>query len=160
MDGSATPAGEKCAAHLHATAARLTLSLKGMQELDLFAEQEDEWQEAMPRLVEAWQQSVNWYATPEENAAWQQFDQGCEAFLSPYLEADENGETDLGVWPSGIPAAPDEHEGEGALWEIARREVASGPEQDIRRRIASAVLFRLFLARLARRFARVDEVKA
>ena len=127
-----------------------------VEQLERFEEREDECQAAFPRLVEQWQHSINWRATPEENAVWDRFDQECGTFLVPYLDACENDKVDLGVWPSGIPAAPDEHEHEGALWEIAGREVAIGPELDLRRRIAYAVLFRLSMARLSRRFSQTN----
>ena len=124
-----------------------------VEELERFDEREDEWREAMPRLVEAWQRACGWYATPEENAAWQQFVEDCEAWLSRYVEAEDAGRVDLAVWPADIPAAPDEHEYEGALLEVAQREVASGAEQNLRREAAKDVLFALFQARLSRRFA-------
>ena len=124
-----------------------------VEELDVLSGRDDECTPAMQRLIEQWQQSCGWHATPEEKAAWQQFVEGCEAWLSRYVEAEDSGEADLSVWPSDIPTAPDEHEHEGALLEVARREIATGVEQDLRREAAKDVLFALFQARLSRRFA-------
>ncbi len=124
-----------------------------VEQLDVLDGRDDEWTPAMQRLVEEWQQSCGWHATTEEIAAWQQFVEDCEAWLSRYVEAEDAGRVDLAVWPADIPAAPDEHEYEGALLEVAQREVASGAEQNLRREAAKDVLFALFQARLSRRFA-------